>query len=120
MGRKENITSKDFKYLGYTFNEIATDKTLGCVWGMRERKWGSDFRRKMMMFGSTIEIIFMYGAEIWGRKEQEEVEKVQQKYLRRVLGETSGGWKGREKYHQTGYVSEEVERLKEQKEDGWM
>jgi hypothetical protein len=64
MGRKENITSKDFKYLGYTFNEIATDKTLGCVWGMRERKWGSDFRRKMMMFGSTIEIIFMYGAEI--------------------------------------------------------
>jgi hypothetical protein len=107
MGRKENITSKDFKYLGYTFNEIATNKThireivrkankvLGCVWGMEERKWGSDFRRKMMMFESTIEIILMYGAEIWGRKEQEKVEKVQQKYLRRVLGETSGGWKGR-------------------------
>jgi hypothetical protein len=28
------------------------------------------------------------------------------------------GKKEREQYHQTGYVSEEVERLKEQKEDG--
>jgi hypothetical protein len=28
----------------------------------------------------------MYGAEIWGWKEQEEVEKVQEKYLRGVLG----------------------------------
>jgi hypothetical protein len=29
----------------------------------------------------------MYGAEIWGWKEQEEVERVQEKYLRWVLGE---------------------------------
>jgi hypothetical protein len=33
-----------------------------------------------------IESILMYGAEIWGWKEQEEVEKVQEKYLRGVLG----------------------------------
>jgi hypothetical protein len=39
-----------------------------------------------MMFGSMIESILMYGAEIWGWKEQEEVEKVQEKYLRGVLG----------------------------------
>jgi hypothetical protein len=31
---------------------------------------------------------------------------------------TNMGKKEREQYHQTGYVSEEVERLKEQKEDG--
>jgi hypothetical protein len=34
-----------------------------------------------MMFES----ILMYGSEIWGLKEQEEVERVQEKYLRWVL-----------------------------------
>jgi hypothetical protein len=67
------------------------NKLVGCVWGIGERKWGGDFRRRMMMFESMIESILMYGAEIWGWKEQEEVEKVQEKYLRGVLrvdGET--------------------------------
>jgi hypothetical protein len=110
----------------------------------------------------------MYGAEIWGWMRQEEVENVQEKYLRGVLGmdrETPGytmseeckrnrlrvkagkratkfedkmngreeyriltecwrekkkntGKKDREKYYQrNGYTREEVERLKEQKED---
>jgi hypothetical protein len=40
----------------------------------------------MMMFESMIEGISMYGAEIWRWKEQEEVEKVQEKYLRWMLG----------------------------------
>jgi hypothetical protein len=38
------------------------------------------------MFESMIESILTYGADIWGWKEQEEVEKVQEKYLRGVLG----------------------------------
>jgi hypothetical protein len=40
----------------------------------------------MMMFESMVESILMYRTEIWGWKEQEEVEGVQEKYLRRVLG----------------------------------
>jgi hypothetical protein len=40
----------------------------------------------MMMFESMIESVLMYGAEIWGWKEQEEEEKVQEKDLRGVLG----------------------------------
>jgi hypothetical protein len=39
-----------------------------------------------MMFKSMVESVFMYGAEIWEWKEQEEVERVQEKYLRWVLG----------------------------------
>jgi hypothetical protein len=43
-----------FRYLGYTFNERATDKAqvrevvrkankvVGCVWGIGERKWGGE------------------------------------------------------------------------------
>jgi hypothetical protein len=40
----------------------------------------------MMMFESMIESILMYGEKIWEWKEQEEVEKMQEKYLRGVLG----------------------------------
>jgi hypothetical protein len=61
--------------------------------GNRREKWEGDFKRKMMMFESMIESILMYGAEIWRWKEQKEVEKVQEKYLRGVLGvdrETAG------------------------------
>jgi hypothetical protein len=52
---------------------------------MGERKWGDDFRRRMMMFQSMIESILMYGEEIWGCKEQEEVEELPETYLRWVL-----------------------------------
>jgi hypothetical protein len=53
--------------LGYTFYERATDKAhigeivrktnkiVECVWGIGERKWGNDFRRRMMMFERMIE-----------------------------------------------------------------
>jgi hypothetical protein len=37
-------------------------------------------------FVSMMESILMYGAKIWGWQEQEEVERVQEKYLRGVLG----------------------------------
>jgi hypothetical protein len=40
------------------------NKAVGCVWGKAERKWGGDFRRRMMMFESLIESILMYGVEI--------------------------------------------------------
>jgi hypothetical protein len=39
-----------------------------------------------MMFESMTKSILMSGAEILGWKEQEEVEKVQEKYLKGVLG----------------------------------
>jgi hypothetical protein len=55
---------------------------VGYVWGIGERKWGGDFRRRMMMFES---MIMMYGAEIWEWKEQEEVEIVVEKYLRGMV-----------------------------------
>jgi hypothetical protein len=77
----------EFEYLGYTFNERATDKAqvrevvrkankvVGCVGGIGERMWGGEFGRRMMMFESMVESVLMYGAEIWGWKEQEEVER---------------------------------------------
>jgi hypothetical protein len=50
-----------------------------------------DFRRRMMM----IESILMYGTEICGWKEQEEVEKVQVKYLRVKAGKRAAKFEGK-------------------------
>jgi hypothetical protein len=44
------------------------NKVVGCVWGIGDRKWGGNFKRRMMMFESMIESILVYGAEIWGWK----------------------------------------------------
>jgi hypothetical protein len=38
------------------------DKVVGCVWGIRERKWGGEFRRRIMMFESMVESMLIYGA----------------------------------------------------------
>jgi hypothetical protein len=62
------------------------DKVVGRFWGIGESNWGGDFRKRMVLCGSMIESILMYGAEIWEWKEQEDVDKVQEKYLREVLG----------------------------------
>jgi hypothetical protein len=76
----------------------------------------------MMMFESLIESIFMYGAEIWGWKEQEEVEKVQEKYLREVLGvdRERPGYIVREEWEigGIGYESEK-ESGKIWRQNGW-
>jgi hypothetical protein len=94
MGKKEIEQINEFKYLGYAFNERATDKAhirqivrkankvVGCVYRIGGKKWGDEFSRRMMMFESMIESVFMYGANIWGWKKQEEVETVQEKYSR--------------------------------------
>jgi hypothetical protein len=64
--------------LGYTFHERVTDKVhvreivkksnkiMGSVWGIGERKWAGDFRRRMVMFESMIESIWIFEAEISG------------------------------------------------------
>jgi hypothetical protein len=89
---------KEFKYLGYVLNERNTaaahvrelvkkaNKIIGAVWGIGERKFGHDFRRRIMMFDSLVKSVMMYGAEIWGWREQEGLEGVQGKYLKWVLG----------------------------------
>jgi hypothetical protein len=144
VSKKNKIEQvSEFKYLGYTFNERATDKAhmreivrkankvVGCtsVWEIGERKWGGDFRREMMMFESVL----MY----WEWKEQEEVKRVLEKYLRWVLRvdrktpsyiaseeckknkmRVKAGNRAAKKFYQrNGYASEEVDECSERDKD---
>jgi hypothetical protein len=101
------------------------------VWGIgeRERKWGGDFRSRMMMFESMIESILIYGCIV---KKECKRNRLRVKARKRAAEDKMDGreecrilteyWrekkknmekKEREKYHQRNrYVSEEVERLR--------
>lgn len=89
---------EEFKYLGYTFMKNNRDdahirevtrKAAGImaqIWGIRERKLGGDWERRMMMFNIMVKSIFMYGVEIWGWEEREKLEALQARYVRWTLG----------------------------------
>lgn len=56
------------------------------IWGIGERKFGEDFdRRIMILFNIMVKSIMLYG-EIWGWREQREVEALQKRYIRWILG----------------------------------
>ncbi|KYN06857.1 hypothetical protein ALC62_02241 [Cyphomyrmex costatus] len=76
-----------------------------------ERKFKGDIRWRLKLFDSIVKGILLYGVEIWGYKEWKEVEALQEKYLRWILGVNS--WT-------SGYiVREELKRKKMRLETGW-
>lgn len=63
------------------------------VWEIGKRRFGGDWGRRLWLFDRLIWTVLGYGAEIWGWEEREEVEKLEERYLRWVLDRK----KGREK-----------------------
>jgi len=56
------------------------------VWGLEERLFKDDFRRRMMLFRYLVLGVIMYGTEIWGWKGRRELEIIQKKYVKWSLG----------------------------------
>ena len=56
------------------------------IWSIGERKFGADFRRRMIMFNTMVKSICIYTVEIWGIEEMEEIESIQERYLKNFLG----------------------------------
>jgi len=87
-----------YKYLGYVFQrnggqeEQVKDRmrrgmaAMGQVWGIGKRKFGRDWGKRVWMFDALIWAIMGYGAEIWGWRERRQMERVQEKFLKWVLG----------------------------------
>ncbi len=95
---KEVEVVKAFKYLGMVMQsnngvgehiryvKKKARMAMGAVWGIGERHWKGEARIREKLFGSLIEAIMTYGAEIWGWEEQRELQKLITKYWRWVLG----------------------------------
>ncbi|XP_076685996.1 uncharacterized protein LOC143378004 [Andrena cerasifolii] len=56
------------------------------VWGIGKRKFGKDWGRRMWLFDALVWTVLGYGAEVWGWKDREEVERVQERFIRWSLG----------------------------------
>lgn len=52
------------------------------IWGIGERKFKDDFRRKMWLFRHLVLGVAMHGAEVWDWREREELEGIQKKFIK--------------------------------------
>lgn len=89
---------KQVKYLGFTFTQANShqthinritqkaNKTVNVVWSILKRTRCTNWKKIDQLFTSLIQSIITYGAEIWGLREWAEVERVQAKYYKMVLG----------------------------------
>ena len=89
---------KNFCYLGFVFQSngswsahikmLATKgkECLSRVWSVGERLFADNFVIRRQMYHSLIEPCIVYGCELFGWEERVELEKIQRKYFRWVLG----------------------------------
>lgn len=59
---------------------------MGEVWGIEKRKFGKDWCRRLWLFDRLIWTVLSYGMEIWGWREREEIERLEERYMKWVLG----------------------------------
>lgn len=59
---------------------------MGQVWGIGKRKFGRNWKRRMWMFDRLVWTVMSYGVEIWGWKEREKVEMMEERFIKWVMG----------------------------------
>lgn len=59
---------------------------MGILWSFWERHFGGRMEWGVLLFNGIIGSILTYGAELWGWKVREEVERVQERFGRWMLG----------------------------------
>lgn len=80
---------EEYKYSGYVMSKNGGDEgqirslkkkanvVMKQVWELGEHRFRDDFRKRMMLLKYLMLGIMTYGAEVWGSKEREELERVQ-------------------------------------------
>ncbi|EZA58505.1 hypothetical protein X777_14664 [Ooceraea biroi] len=96
--RNEIEEIKEFKYLGYTIQRNGGQEAhvrervrraaaiMEQIWGIGKRRFGKDWERRIWLFDKLIWTVIGYGVEIWGWKERENIEKLEERYLRWIIG----------------------------------
>ncbi|XP_076287327.1 uncharacterized protein LOC143212411 [Lasioglossum baleicum] len=94
----------EYNYLGYTITRDGGQKAhvqdrlrkgaavMGQVWGIGKRKFGKDWGRRVWLFDKLVWSVVSYGVEIWGWKEREGIEKLQERRKCRVCGWENETW----------------------------
>jgi len=59
---------------------------MGLIWGIGKRRFGKDWKRRVCLFDRLVWTVVGYGVEIWGWREREKIERMQERFLRWVLG----------------------------------
>ncbi|KMQ86830.1 hypothetical protein RF55_14087 [Lasius niger] len=95
---KEIEEVKEIRYLGYIFQKNGRQDghirerikkamgILGQIWGIGKRKFGKDLGRRIWLFDTLVWTVLGYGAEVWGWREREKVEGVEEQFLRWMVG----------------------------------
>lgn len=58
---------------------------MGQVWGIGKRKFGADWERRLWIFDRLVWTVMGYGIEIWGWKEREGLERMEERFLRWMM-----------------------------------
>ncbi|XP_011171243.2 uncharacterized protein LOC105203974 [Solenopsis invicta] len=97
-GEKMIEEIKSFKYLGYVLNGNGNSKehvkklcgkgkiVARKVWGLGERIYRNDFKRRWILFKYLVQSVMSYGVELWGWEEKDNLEKVMMDYVRWIFG----------------------------------
>lgn len=57
------------------------------VWELGKMRFGKDWARKFLwLFDRLVWAVIGYGAEIWGWKEREKMERVQDRFVKWIAG----------------------------------
>ena len=84
---------KEFIYLGFLLRKNEDIKghvrervkratiIMKKVWGIREKIFKDDFKRRMRLYDTLVASVLLYGVEIWGWKEYEEIERLYERYI---------------------------------------
>ncbi|XP_024875959.1 trichohyalin-like, partial [Temnothorax curvispinosus] len=95
---KELEEVREFRYLGYVFQRNGGQEAqirekikkaaavMGKVWGIGKRRFGKDWGKRLWLFDRLVWTVLSYGAEIWGWREREGIERMEERYIRWVLG----------------------------------
>lgn len=89
---------KEYRYLGYVMQKNGGQEAhikervkkaaavMGRVWGIGKKRYGRDWGKRLWMFDRLVWTVMGYGVEIWGWKERDSIERLEERYLRWVLG----------------------------------
>ena len=89
---------KEFRYLGYVLQRnggqeahirertVQAARVMRQVWGIGKRRFGNNWMRRLRLFDLLVCPVMGFGAEIWGWKERERMERVQERFVRCTMG----------------------------------